>query len=251
MPEGDTLHRTARALQALVGEILAAEAPHPRGAASGVAWHVDGRRLIGAEAHGKNLVLTFEGGLVVRSHLRMRGRWRVQARGARIDGHPWLVLRGSTHEAVLWNGPVLEVSREAPRLLGPDILGDPPKLDRMLQNLRAEDQALAIGEALLDQRLVAGIGNVWRAEALWHARLSPLLPLAEASDRELRAVLEIAAGLMRTSLESGGKSRVVYRRAGRPCRRCGERIRARGVGDRNRTAYWCPGCQRGKVLEAA
>ena len=103
-----------------------------------------------------------------------------------------------------------------------------------------------LGDALLDQRLVAGIGNLWRAEALWHARLSPWLPLRDVSDEELEAVLSEAARLMRAALEEGRPGRAVYRRAGRPCLRCAEPVRSRGQGDDNRTAYWCPRCQRGE-----
>src|SRR5881409_3940528 len=102
MPEGDTLHRAARALQPLVGEQVEVETPHPRAAAGRIAERLSGRRLESVEARGKNLLLTFEGGYVLRSHLRMSGRWRVQERGSRISGRPWLVLRGDTHEALLF-----------------------------------------------------------------------------------------------------------------------------------------------------
>src|SRR6476469_4718951 len=121
MPEGDSLHRAAQRLQAV----------------------------------GKNLLLHFEGGLVLRSHLRMKGRWRVERRGAARTGKPWLVLRGAEHEAVLWNGAVLELVgvRGAPRL-GPDILGEPPDYETMLARLRSEPER-EVGDALLDQRLVA------------------------------------------------------------------------------------------------
>jgi endonuclease-8 len=102
-----------------------------------------------------------------------------------------------------------------------------------------------LGEALRDQRIVAGIGNVWMAEAAWQARVSPWLPVGDASDGELHSVLAAAAGLMRRSVEVGGGSRAVYRRAGMACRRCGGVIRSRGQGDDNRIAYWCPGCQHG------
>jgi endonuclease-8 len=245
MPEGDTLHRAARRLQPLVGQRVHVEARHPRALATGVAERLDGRRLAAVEALGKNLLLRFEGGLVLRSHLRMSGRWRVQARGLPVRGRPWLVLTGETATAVLSGGPVLELSGRAVRTLGPDILADPADLDAMLANLRAVDQRLALGEALLDQRLVSGIGNLWRAEALWLARLSPWLPVGEAGDDELRSLLAQAAALMRRSLEGGAQARRVFRRAGRPCPRCGGRIRSRGQGDANRTAYWCGGCQRG------
>jgi endonuclease-8 len=246
VPEGDTLHRAAKRLQALVGERIQVEARHPRAAATGVAQRLDGRVLESVEAHGKNLLLRFEGGYVLRSHLRMSGSWRLLEGTAAIPGRPWLVLKGGRHAAVLRGGSVLELHERAVRGLGPDILGDPPDFAAMLANLRKGDQRRAVGDALLDQRLVSGIGNLWRAEALWRARLSPWLPVGEATDDELLETLRQAEGLMRGSLETGREARVVYRRAGRPCPRCGEAIRFRGQGDANRIAYWCPGCQRGK-----
>jgi endonuclease-8 len=247
MPEGDSLHRAARRLQVLVGERLAVETPHPRAAAERIAERLDGRRLESVEAVGKNLLFSFEGGLVLRSHLRMSGRWQVRARGSKaVVGRPWLVLQAPEHEAVLWNGPVLELTGRAVRRLGPDILGEPPELRRMIENLRGEDRRRELGDALLDQRLVAGIGNVWKAEALWRAQVSPWSRLGEVSDEALEQVLAEAAGLMRASVDGGRAARSVYRRAGRPCPRCGEPIRSRGQGDDNRTAYWCPRCQRGE-----
>jgi endonuclease-8 len=244
MSEGDSLHRAARKLQALVGERVAVETPHPRAAAERVAERLDGRRLLGVEAVGKNLLLRFEGGLVLRSHLRMSGRWQVRARGEAVRGTPWLVLAGRKREAVLWNGPVLELTARGTRRLGPDILADPTDLAAMVGNLRREHQARELGDALLDQRLVAGIGNLWKAESLWRARVSPWLPLGGATDDELDRVLREAARLMRASVEGSREERAVYRKAGRPCPRCRELIRSRGQGDDNRTAYWCPGCQR-------
>src|SRR3954447_4850830 len=107
MPEGDALARAARRLQVLVGERLAVEAPNPRAAVKHIAEKLDGKRLESVDAVGKNLFLRFEGGVTVRSHLRMKGRWRVQPRGRERTGSPWLVLTGATHEAVLWHGPVL------------------------------------------------------------------------------------------------------------------------------------------------
>jgi endonuclease-8 len=243
MPEGDSLHRAARRLQVLVGETVEAESPNPRAAATGVAEQLDGRRLEGVEAVGKNLVLSFEGGLVLRSHLRMSGRWTVRDRGASSRGRPWLVLRGSGREAVLWGGPVLELNARAVRRLGPDILTRPPDFDRMVANLRRAHQGREVGDALLDQRLVAGIGNVWKAESLWRVGLSPWRPLGDTSDEELRSVLAEAAGLMRESVETGRAPRRIYRHAGRPCPRCRAPISSRGQGDANRTAYWCPVCQ--------
>jgi endonuclease VIII len=243
MPEGDSLHRAARRLQPLVGQRVAAESLHPRAVVTGVAERVDGLRLEGVEAVGKNLLLRFEGGVVVRSHLRMRGRWFVRPRGSPLLGRPWLILRGEQLEAVQVNGPVLELNQRAVRRLGPDILGRPLELDAIVARLRAEHPLRAVGDALLDQRLVAGIGNMWKAEALWRVQLSPWKPLRDVGDDELRGVLQEAARLMRGSVEGVRDGRAVYRKAGRPCPRCGETIRSRGQGDDNRIAYWCPRCQ--------
>jgi endonuclease-8 len=245
MPEGDSLHRAARRLQVLVGERVEVETPHPRAAVKGLAERLDGRRLESVEAVGKNLLLRFDGGLVLRSHLRMTGRWRVERRGTQRSGKPWLVLRGETHEAVLWKGAVLELvgARGAPRL-GPDILGEPPDFETMLARLRSAPER-EVGDALLDQRLVAGIGNLWKAEALWEARVSPWRRLREVGDDELLAVLEAAHTLMRTSVQGARPARRVYRRAGRACPRCGAVVRSAPQGDNARTAYWCPGCQVG------
>jgi endonuclease-8 len=245
VPEGDSLHRAAQRLQVLVGQRVEVETPHPRAAVKGLAERLGGRRLEAVEAVGKNLLLHFEGGLVLRSHLRMKGRWRVERRGAERVGRPWLVLRGAEHEAVLWNGAVLELvgGRGAPRL-GPDILGEPPDYETMLARLRGVPQKREIGDALLDQRLVAGIGNLWRAEALWEARVSPWRRLDGVAEDELEAVLEAAHSLMRTALEGRRPARRVYRRVGRPCPRCGGIVRSAPQGEHTRTAYWCPHCQR-------
>ena len=261
MPEGDALHRAARRLQPLVGERVEVETPNPRGAVNRLAERLDGRLLLSVEAVGKNLLLRFEGGLVLHSHLRMNGRWTVVPRGAGREGtgqgrvpsraRPWLVLRGSRVEARQWNGPVLELHARSIPLLGPDILADPPDLGAIVANLRREHQRRELGDALLDQRLVAGIGNVWKAESLWRAELSPWLRLDGVSDDELERVLGEAARLMRAALDGPRGKRMVYKRAGRPCPRCGMPIRSRGQGDDNRTAYWCPGCQRGEESPGA
>ena len=243
MPEGDALHRAARRLQPLVGERLEVETPNPRAQVGGIAERLDGRRLLSVEAVGKNLLLTFEGGYVLHSHLRMTGRWSLVPRGAPRRGLPWLVLRGSKYEGVQWNGPVLELHGRSIRRLGPDILERPPRIDEMFARLRRDGRGRAIGDAILDQRLVAGIGNKWKAEALWAVELSPWRSLDETTDSKLRTLLDAAARLMSGSLDGRRHANRVYRRVGRPCPRCGERIVSRGQGDANRIAYWCPGCQ--------
>lgn len=230
----------------LVGQRVEVETPHPRAQAGGIAERLSGKRLESVRAVGKNVLLTFEGGLVLRSHLRMSGRWRVEPRGFERTGRPWLVLRGAEHEAVLWNGPVLELHTRGIDHLGPDVLADPPDLDAMVASIRAQPQGRELGDALLDQRVIAGVGNLWKAEALWQARLSPWAPLGAVSDDELLELLGWLVEQMRASVEGIRQLRHVYRRTGRPCPRCGTPIRSRGQGDDNRTAYWCPGCQAGK-----
>ena len=183
MPEGDSLHRVARRLQVLVGERVEAESPNPRGLATGVARAVDGRVLERVDAVGKNVLLHFEGGVVVRSHLRMNGRWRVRRRGdPGWRGSPWLVLRGAEWEATQWNGPVLELGASTPSAaLGPDLLAPGTDPAEIVARLRRVDQTRLVGEALVDQRLVAGIGNMWLAEALWHGASLAVVAARRAS----------------------------------------------------------------------
>jgi endonuclease-8 len=245
VPEGDSLHRAARRLQPLVGQRLEAESPNPRGQATGVAERIDGRVLESVEAVGKNLLLRFEGGVTVRSHLRMTGRWRLDPRGKARVGRPWLVLRGEEWEGVLWNGPVLTLEARNVRRLGPDVLGADLDLDAAVARIRRGGGERALGEALQDQRLVAGIGNMWMAEALWEIAVSPWVLVGDVAEETVRDAVATARRLMQASLAGRRPRRSVYRHAGRPCRRCGTIVRSRGQGDANRTAYWCPGCQEG------
>lgn len=181
MPEGDSLRRYAERVSKLEGEVLAVETPHPRAQLLGLSNELDGKRLERVEAIGKNLLLTFEGGLVLRSHLKTKGRWQVRPVFYEYTGRPWLVLRGREWQALQWNGPILELTRRRPpvavRRLGPDIMDDPPDLDGMVGNLRRA-AAREIGDAILDRRLVAGIGNMWKAEGL-----VPPLPGTGAASR--------------------------------------------------------------------
>jgi len=250
MPEGDAIHRAARRLQVLVGQELEVETPHPRAAVKQLAPKLDGRRLESVEAIGKNLLFRFEGGVVLRSHLRMSGRWRVLEREAAVFGTPWLVLRGDEHAGVLWNGPVLELDRGVALRLGPDILAEPPDYDEMLARMRPHGDR-QIGDALLDQRLVSGIGNVWKVESLWAERISPWRKLGDVGDHELRALLATAHDLMRARLDEVPGTRHVYRRKGHMCPRCGTPVKSWPQGDQARMAYWCPACQRGEDPPAA
>jgi endonuclease-8 len=173
----------------------------------------------------------------------MNGRWRIAPRGTWRRGLPWLVLSGGAWEATQWNGPVLSLEQRAIGRLGPDLLSDGVDVSEVVARLRRTSPARLVGEALVDQRIVAGIGNMWLAEMLWSARLSPWRRLGEASDAELASALGWARAAMRASVGGQRHRRVVHRRAGRPCPRCGTPIESRGLGDASRTAYWCPRCQ--------
>jgi endonuclease VIII len=258
MAEGDSIHRLARRLvRALGGQrVAAAEAPNPRGPLrlhpSQVA-RLEGLSLSRAEARGKHLLLHFEDGVVVRSHLGVRGAWRVYAASQHHDDGlrgAWLVLSTSGAVAAQLGGSHLAVLTERelhrePRLraLGPDILGTGFEDGIGLAALRAADGSRQLGEALLDQRVISGIGNVCKSEGCHAAGLSPWAPLSDLTDRELLRVLGATRTLMEDSLERGRRRRRIYGRAGQPCPRCRTTIRARGQGDANRTTYWCPGCQ--------
>jgi endonuclease-8 len=250
VPEGDAIHRAARRLQVLVGQELQVETPHPRAAVKQLAPRLDGRRLDSVEAIGKNLLFRFEGGLVLRSHLRMSGRWRVLERDAAVFGTPWLVLRGARHAGVLWNGPVLELDRGVAQRLGPDILAEPPDYETMVRRLHTA-AARQVGDALLDQRLVSGIGNVWKVESLWTERISPWRAVADLSDDQLRSVLAWAHSVMRARVDGVPYKARVYRRKGHMCPRCGTPVKAWPQGDAARMTYWCPRCQTGEDPSAA
>ena len=259
MPEGDTIHAAARRVgAALVGrEIVAIETPQPRHALDRWPERLAGRSVRSVDARGKHLFVRFEGDLTLHSHLRMGGWWGVFRRGERWRRSPrraWLVIRTPEHEVVQFDGPVLELMTEGRtrfdrRLaaLGPDILADDFDPGDVLRRLRSDDPTRGVGDALLDQRNVAGVGNMWKSEACWAARVSPWRALAKTADDEVERILGAARPLMQASVERGGRGSgselEVFGRSGRPCPRCGTPIRARGQGDDNRTTYWCEGCQ--------
>lgn len=253
MAEGDTILRAARRIEAaLGGQELSVTARHPRGRASGVE-RVDGRRLEAVEARGKHLLLRF-GDTALHSHLGMNGSWKV-AEGGGGFGKPassaWVVLSGQGARAAQFGGPTLRLLsarqlRLDPTLsrLGPDILAEPFDPDAVAGSLRsAPDRPL--GDALLDQTLVAGIGNVFKSESCFAARLDPWREVGDLSDDELERVVQAAHELMRVAADTGRHPHAVYRRAGQTCPRCGTPIRSRGQGDANRTTYWCPSCKSG------
>jgi len=237
-------------------EIVAIETPQPRHAPDRWPERLAGRAVRAVDARGKHLLLRFEGGLALHSHLRMGGLWGVYERGQRWRRSPrraWLVIRTPEHEVVQFDGPVLELMTEGrtrfdQRLagLGPDVIADDFSERAFLRRLRDDDQSRGIGDALLDQRNIAGIGNIWKSEGCFRAAIDPWRPLSEVSDGEVLEVVRAVRPAMRESAAGRGylPEPSVYERAGRPCPRCGTTVRSRGQGDSNRTTFWCPGCQR-------
>jgi endonuclease VIII len=254
MPEGDTIHYAANRIRPiLAGHVPDAIAtPHPRFARAAWAERLAGRAVTSVDAHGKHLFLRFEGGLTIHSHLRMTGSWRVLQPGWRRPGSAWLALRRGEHEVVQVRGPVLELMTESrtrfdQRLaaLGPDILA--PEFDerRFLRRLRDDDPTRPIGDALLDQRTIAGIGNLWKVEGCFAAGIDPWRPTGAVSDEEALAIVAACRPRMRQSAADGNQRRFrrIYGNGGRPCPRCGTPIRERAQWEQNRATFWCPSCQ--------
>ena len=263
MPEGDTIHHAANRIRPVLAGRVPDEiaTPHPRFGRDRWPERLAGRRVEAVDAHGKNLFLRFEGGLTIHSHLRMSGSWRVFDRGSEWHRSPrsaWLRIRRGDREVLQFNGPVLELMTDSrTRLdrriagLGPDILA--PELDtaKVLRRLREDDPTRAIGDALLDQRLIAGIGTLWRAEGCFAAAIDPWRPAGEVSDEEVLAILGETRPRMQASAVDGKQDcfKTIFGKAGRPCPRCLEAgvtslIQVRGQGDDNRRTFWCPTCQR-------
>ncbi len=278
MPEGDTIAYAAARMRPVLEGAVPEEirTPHPRHQMDRWPQRLAGRAVTEVRTHGKHLFIrfgpltiparhrradrmssgSFAGDYVLHSHLRMTGSWGVYAdkqRWRRSPRRAWLVLSSRGHHVVQFDGPLLELLTEGrarldQRLaaLGPDVLAERFDHDRFLRRLRDDDPTRGIGDALLDQRNVAGIGNIWKAEGCWEAAVDPWRRVAEVSDDEVRAIV---AGVRPRMLASATHGRMddeprVFRRNGRPCPRCATTIRARGQGDDNRTTFWCPGCQR-------
>jgi endonuclease VIII len=253
MAEGDTILRAARRIEAGVGgQEVRVRAGNGRGRAAGVE-RLDGQPLERVESHGKHLLLHFDE-LVLHSHLGMSGSWHLYRRGTRWRkpaSTASVILSAEGAEAVQFGGSTLRVLsasrlRRDPVLarLGPDILAssfDAAAIARAFHALPERE----LGDALLDQHLVAGIGNIFKSEACFVAKVSPWTPIGKLSSDELHQTLEAARRLMQGSVASGRPDRTVYHRAGQPCPSCGTPISARGQGDANRRTYWCPRCQAG------
>jgi len=253
VPEGDTIawaaHRLRPVLEGRVpDEILT---PQPRHQLDRWPDRLAGRAVASVETYGKHLFLCFEGDLVIHSHLGMVGGWFI-ASERRTWPRAWIMLRAAGRWVVERDGPLLELITEGRRrfdqrlaALGPDVLAPEFDAPRFLARLRGDDPTRSLGDALLDQRNLAGIGNVWKAEGCWEAQVDPWRPVSAVADDEVLAVITAVRPRMLRSASEGPRTIQprIYGRAGRPCPRCGAPIRMRRQGDANRTTYWCPGCQ--------
>ena len=258
MPEGDTIHLAANRIRAVLAGRVPQEilTPQPRHSMDGWPQALAGRAVRSVDAHGKHLFVRFERDLTLHSHLRMTGSWGVHRSGERWRRAPrraWIVLRCGEWEVVEFDGPVLELmseqrTRSHPQLaaLGQDVLGEAFDTGLFLRRLRADDQSRPVGDALLNQQTLAGIGNLWKAETCFAAGVDPWRALGDVGDDEALALLAFAREHMRRCVRDGhtARPREVYGRAGRPCPRCAATIRRRGQGENNRATFWCAGCQR-------
>lgn len=274
MPEGDTLARTAGVLRrALLGDVVRSASGRPGGAQL---ERIVGSRVADVSTQGKHLLIHLDGGLTLHTHLGMKGSWHRYRPGEawrRPRARAVAVLETEGSVVVCFDAPVVELlERRALPLhpglarLGPDLLAETPELDVALARMRAaQHPGWTIGEALLDQSVATGVGNVIRSEVLFSVGIDPFALVGELSAALLLRLLASASTLLRANVHGGDRvtmpdalgappgasgglrastARWVYGRTGRPCRRCGTPIESATLGELPRRVYWCPRCQR-------
>ncbi len=249
MPEGDTIFRAARTLNtALAGKTVTRfETVLAQLARADDQHKIAGRTIEQVVAHGKHLIIDFSGGLHLRTHMRMNGSWHIYHPGERWKkrrSDMRVVIATDDWVAVGFNIPVAEFVREnIVRHLGPDILGDTFDFDEAFRRVRERPDA-EIADVLLNQRVVAGIGNIWKSETLHACSVNPFVKVAELTDDQVRCLLTNARKLMQRSATADGRNDIrVYSRGGEACRRCKTPIASRKQGLDARLTYWCPQCQ--------
>jgi endonuclease VIII len=274
VPEGDTIHRAARTLHLALADrvVTGFTSVFPHLTRLDETAPLTGRIVERVEARGKHLLIRFSGDLVLRTHMRMHGSWHIYRPGERWQRprHEMrIAIQTAGMHAVGFNVPDAELVTTAAlerdetlRQLGPDLLAEPPDIDQAVARLRARPR-MEIADALLDQTALAGIGNVYKSEVLFIARINPGALVSEIQDEQLRATVTTAARLMRanvqmstgsmTAMYAGSRNTTrradpsarlwVYGRAGKPCRRCGTSISSRKQGPNARWTYWCERCQ--------
>jgi endonuclease-8 len=274
MPEGDTIHRSAQTLDRAIGRhvVTRFESVIPALTRTDHDAPIAGRTVERVWSQGKHLLVGFSGDLVLRTHMRMNGSWHVYRPGERwrlprfqmrvvIETTAFVAVAFNVHDAEFLT--TRQLARE-PVLtqLGPDLLGAELDADAAVARLRDRGQ-LEIGETLLDQRALAGIGNVYKSEVCFVCRINPFTPVSALSDADLRRLVETARQLLQANVAPGSGSGIVtyhslrrttgralaaerlwvYSRGGRPCRRCRTPIAWKKQGPNARSTYWCPMCQ--------
>jgi len=251
VPEGDTIHRTANRLRpALAGQKLTRlSLPRVAGDRPRIGEHIEDVRAV-----GKHLMIDFSGGLTLETHMKMTGAWHLYRVGERwqkgghlaraeveVDG--WVAVCFSAPVVKL--GPTESMGRAD---LGPDLCTPDADIDIAVHRFGTLAGHLEVADALLDQRIACGVGNVYKSEVLWAERVSPFRPAAEIDESLRRRLLTRAQRLLLANLGPGQRTTVpgglaVYERRGRPCRACGTRIMSTKQGEHARSTYWCPRCQ--------
>jgi endonuclease-8 len=272
MPEGDSIFRAARALhRAMAGRIVTHfESAYPALTRVAEDHPIEGRTIESVTSRGKHLLITFSGDLVLHTHMRMNGSWHLYPTGARWQrpARDMRVVVGTEKAvAVGFNIPIAELltSRDIARhkdlsALGPDLLAGEFDASEVIRRIRERGRD-AIGDLLLNQRVVSGIGNIFKSEILFLARVDPFTPAASLSDDVLDRILtiareQLAANVMtrtqtlstatgiRTTRSLDPSAKLwAYGRGGKPCRNCGSPIQARKTGVDARITYWCAQCQ--------
>jgi endonuclease-8 len=274
VPEGDAIFRTARTLnRALAGhEVVRFESVLPALTRIHEDTPITGRTIESVTAAGKHVLMRFSGSLVLRTHMRMNGSWHIYRPGERWQRprrDMRLLIATQGFEAIGFNIPVAEflepsgvARQEDLRLMGPDLLGEAFDADEAVRRFR-ERETLEIADALLNQRIVAGAGNVYKSEVLFLCGVDPFASVRDVGDDKLREILATARkhlcanvtdpmggittyrGYRRGAGRDASERRYVYGRARKPCRKCGTLIRVKAQGPNARLTYWCPACQRG------
>ena len=274
MPEGDAIFRTARTLRrALAGRVVARfEAGLANLAALDREQPIEGRTIDDVESVGKHVLIYFSGALILRSHMRMNGSWHVYRPGEKwrrpasarrivIETAEWIAVAFDVYHAeFIW---AKQLSRNPiVSALGPDLLGDFDP-DEALTRVRHAGHR-AMHEVLLDQRVMAGIGNVYKSELLFLSGIHPDVPAAAMDETRWRDLMALAQSLLRSNVAESSPAGIVtyhgpqhatgrmtrgdrlwvYGRSGKPCRKCGTAIAFRKDGDAARVTYWCPTCQQ-------
>jgi endonuclease VIII len=274
MPEGDTIVRTARTLQRALGgqQVTSFETVLPQLSRVNDDRPLIGRTVEAVDAVGKWLLIRFSGDLVLLTHMLMSGSWHIYRPGERWQrsrSHMRIVIGTSGMIAVAFNVPVAEfhtaqtlARRRGFNHLGPVVLADDFDAERAVANLQARPD-LGIGAALLNQSLLAGLGNVFKSEVCFVCRIHPFRLVGSLARADLEGLVAAARRLMRANVSDDSGSRIVtvpgirsttrrsdpdqnlwvYKRQGQPCRRCGAAIESQKDAYDARVTFWCPTCQ--------